>query len=103
MVERVADVHVAIGVGRAVVEDELRAVLAAFANLPFEIALEPTREDRRLLLRQAGFHRKVGFGTDDGVAEVARFLAWCCVAPGERAYRKWGGIVTIMLNLRTGS
>src|SRR3546814_3068971 len=52
MVERVADVHVAIGVGRAVVEDELRAVLAAFANLPFEIALEPTREDRRLLLRQ---------------------------------------------------
>src|SRR3546814_3593066 len=35
MVERVADVHVAIGIGRAVVEDELRAVLAGFANLAF--------------------------------------------------------------------
>src|SRR3546814_18443899 len=67
---RVADVHVAIRVRRSVVEDELLAALAAFANLRFEIALEPFGENRRFLLRQAGLHRKVGIGQEDGIAVI---------------------------------
>ena len=71
MVERMADMHVAIRVRRSVVEDELVAALAALANLPFQIALEPFRQNQRLLLRQAGLHRKVGLGQEDGVAVIA--------------------------------
>ncbi len=66
-----ADMHVAIGVGRAVVKDELVAALAGFANLRLQIALEPFRQNQRLLLRQAGLHRKVGLGQEDGVAVIA--------------------------------
>ena len=73
MVERMADVHVAIGVGRAVVEDELLAPGARGANLAFEIGLQPFRQNQRLLLRQAGLHRKVGLGQEDGIAIIALF------------------------------
>src|SRR3546814_16201068 len=75
MVECMADVHVAIGVGRAVVEDELVAAAARVTNLPFQIALEPFGENCRLLFRQAGLHRTDGLGQDDGVAIIARFFA----------------------------
>src|SRR3546814_16023857 len=53
MVERMADVHVAISVRRSVVEDELLEALAAFANLRFGIALEPFGEKPRFLLSSA--------------------------------------------------
>ena len=85
MVERMADVHVAIGVGRAVVEDELVAALAGFANLPFQIALKPFRQNQRLLLRQAGLHRKVGLGQEDGVAVIALFCGRRAVGHGRGA------------------
>src|SRR4029453_17774174 len=50
MVERMADVHVAIGVGRAVVEDELLAPGPALADLRIDVALLPFGLDERLLL-----------------------------------------------------
>src|SRR4051812_20991121 len=49
-IERVADVDVAIGVGRAVVENELLATRTGFADLAVNVLLDPAREDRRLLL-----------------------------------------------------
>jgi hypothetical protein len=59
LVQRVADVDVAVGVGRAVMQDELALARARRAKLPVEIVLLPAGEDFRLLLRQAGAHRKV--------------------------------------------
>ena len=68
LVERMADVDVAIGVGRAVVEDELLAPGAGLAQLAVEVLLLPAGEDRRLLLRQAGLHREVGLRQEDGAS-----------------------------------
>lgn len=85
MVERMADVHVAIRVRRTVVEDELVAALAAFADLPFEIALDPFRQNLRFLLRQAGLHREVGLGQEDGVAVIALFCGRRAVGHGRGA------------------
>jgi len=66
----VADVDVAIGVGRAVVGDELGPAGAAAPHLPVQILRLPPRQDRRLLLRQPGLHRKVGARQEDGRAVV---------------------------------
>ena len=73
LVERVADVDVAIGVGRAVVEDELLAARARRAQLAVEVVLLPLGEDQRLLLRQAGLHRKVGLRQEDGAICIIGF------------------------------
>ncbi len=70
VVQRMADVHVAIGVGRAVVKDELLAPFAARPNLLVQVAFQPAGENCRLLLRQAGFHRKVGLRQEDGRAII---------------------------------
>jgi hypothetical protein len=45
LVERVADVDVAVGVGRAVVEDELLAPVARAAQLAVEVLFLPAGED----------------------------------------------------------
>jgi hypothetical protein len=65
-----ADVDVAVGVGRAVVEDELLAAFARAADLLVKAFGFPARGDDRLLLRQPGFHRKVGARQEDGRAIV---------------------------------
>ena len=57
-----ADVHVAIGIGRAIVEDELLAAFAGLAQLLIKTFLLPARENTRLLLGQAGLHGKSVFG-----------------------------------------
>ncbi len=67
LVERVAHMDVAIGIRRAVMEDEPLTAFARRAQLAVQIVGLPFGEDRRLLLRQAGFHRKVGFRQEDGV------------------------------------
>ncbi len=71
VVQRMADMHVAIGIGRAIVEDELFAAPAALAQPFIQPGRLPFGENRRFLLRQAGFHRKVGFRQEHGVAPVA--------------------------------
>ena len=71
MVQRMADMHVAIGVGRAVVEDEFLAARAGVAHLLVQPRLFPARQDARLLLRQAGFHGKIGLRQEDRVLVIA--------------------------------
>lgn len=66
VVERMADVDVAVGVGRTVVKDELLAASAAFTDLPVQPLGLPARCDPRLLLRQPRLHREVGARQEDG-------------------------------------
>ena len=70
MVERMADVDVAVGVGRAVVEDEFLPARARLADALVQTLALPPRKDRRLLLRQPGLHRKVGARKEDGRAVI---------------------------------
>ena len=60
LVQRMADVNGAVGVGRAIVQDKFRAALAGRAHLFVQADVVPAREDLRLLLRQAGAHGKIG-------------------------------------------
>ena len=71
VVERVADVDVAIGIGRAIVEDELRRAGAGFTELAVKVFRLPPGEDGRLLLGEAGLHREVGLRQEDGASVVA--------------------------------
>jgi hypothetical protein len=73
-----ADVDVAVGVGRAVVEDELIPAFAALADLLIEALALPTRGNPRLLLWQPGLHRKVGARKEDRRAVVG--------------FRRFGGV-----------
>ena len=60
LVERRADVNIAVGVRGPVVEHEFRPALASFAQRSVEIFPRPAGQNLRLLLRQAGAHREVG-------------------------------------------
>src|SRR5690606_14135022 len=71
VVQGVSDVHVAVGVRWAVVEDELLAAPAALADLPVEALFFPARENPRLLLRKAGLHGELGLRQEDGISVVA--------------------------------
>src|ERR1700689_322387 len=64
---------VAVGVRRAVVEDEARPALAGGAQPPVKAEAVPALKDRRLLLRQAGAHREVGLGQKQRFRVIARF------------------------------
>ena len=71
LVECRADMDIAIGIGRTVMEDE---EVTAFRILPQtgkEIHRLPALEDVRLLLRQARLHREAGLGQEQGFAIVA--------------------------------
>ena len=71
-VQRMADMHVAIGIGRAVMEDELIRAPPRLAQLFVKVLVLPARQNARLLLREAGFHGKIGLRQEDGVAVIAR-------------------------------
>ena len=68
-----ADVHVAIGVGRAIVKDELFTARAGFAHGAVNVHFLPARQYARLLLGQAGLHGEIGLRQEDGVSIVALF------------------------------
>ena len=70
-VERMADVNGAVGIGRAVVQDEFRRIGEGGALLAVNIGLFPKGEHFRLALRQVAAHRKGGFG------EVQRIFIVC--------------------------
>ena len=76
LVHGVAHVDVAIGVRRAVVEDEALPPGARLAQAPVEAHLGPAREDGRLLRCEAGFHREVGLRKEDRVAVIGFFGHW---------------------------
>jgi len=72
LIERVADVDVAVGVRRAVVKDELGATLRTLAELVIEADLGPPLQHPRFHLRQACAHWKAGFRQEERFAPVTR-------------------------------
>ncbi len=68
------DMDVAVGVGRPVMEDETGTTLCGRPQPPVKIELPPALKDFRLLLRQAGAHRKVGFRQKQRLAVIARLF-----------------------------
>ena len=61
LVERMADMDAAVGVGRAIVQEIAGPALAGFLNARIQAFLLPPGEQFRLPLRQIGLHRKIGF------------------------------------------
>ena len=73
LVERGADMDVAVGVGRPVVQHEFRPSRRRLAQLPVNVLSRPARQNFRLLLRQAATHRKIRFGQIKGRRIINRF------------------------------
>ena len=65
-VERGTDMEMAVGVRRAIVQDELLAAAALLAQPLVELHLGPALEELGLALGQAGTHREVRLGQKDG-------------------------------------
>ncbi len=72
LVERVADMEVAVGVGRAVMQHELGPALALGALALEQAHVGPALQELRLLLGQAAAHGEVGLGQED-----AGFIVGC--------------------------
>ncbi len=81
LVERGADMDVAVGVGRAVMQDEFALALRGLAQLAVEVFLLPARQQNRLALGQAGAHREFGLRQEQGFGIVA--LGFGHFGPGE--------------------
>ena len=77
LVERGAEMEMAVGVGRPVVEDEFRTPGRIGPQAPVEPDRIPALDHGRLALRQPRLHREGGTGHEDGVAVVgAHERAW---------------------------
>jgi hypothetical protein len=74
LVERGADVDVAVGIGRPVMEDEPGPALGGLAQPVIEVEPRPPRQELGLLLRQPGAHGEIGLRQEQGFAVVAGFL-----------------------------
>ncbi len=73
-IECMADMDVAVRIRRAVVENEFLAALRGLAHQLVEIDLLPARENLRLLLGQAGAHRKIGLGQEQRLRIIGAVL-----------------------------
>ncbi|MNM92966.1 hypothetical protein D3C81_1053220 [compost metagenome] len=60
LVQRMTDVNLAVGIGRAVVQDELRTILANLAQLSVQANAVPALQNLRFALGQAGLHWEGG-------------------------------------------
>ena len=69
---RVANMDVAVGIGRAVMQHEFRLALRGFAELAVEVDLVPPRQHFRFAGRQACAHRKFGLRQVEGLGIVVR-------------------------------
>src|SRR5262249_56341288 len=90
LIERVPNMDIAIGVGRAVMQDEFVTAIRAGAQLLVEIALFPARQDFRLALRQARAHGEFGLRQEQRFGIVALGLphgGLCCRAAGLKLTR----------------
>jgi hypothetical protein len=67
------DMDVAVGVGRAVMQQEFRPAAGVVAQPAVEADLVPALEDFRLALRQAGAHREFRLRQEQGLGIVVRF------------------------------
>ena len=70
LVERRADMDIAVGVRRPVMEDEFGTALAAPAQLCIQILARPARQNFRLLLRQTSAHGKIRLRQIEGAGIV---------------------------------
>ena len=70
LIERVAQVNVAVGVGRTVVKNVSGLAFARFANALIKTGFVPVREELRLQLREVRLHRKTGAGKVDGGLQI---------------------------------
>src|SRR5690242_2729135 len=96
LVERMADVQIAVGIGRAVMEHVFLTPLGRRALPPIEADLLPARQQRGLALRQLAAHREIGLRQKDGFAVI---LSHGGSVPegrvathgtGRRQRRRWG-------------
>ena len=71
LVERRADMDIAVGVGRTIMQHELGPALGALAQLAIEVDLVPAFEDFRLALRQTGAHREIRLWQEQGLGIVS--------------------------------
>ena len=71
LVQRGADMQMAVRVRRAVMQDEFFAVFRGRAQLAPQVHRLPPGEHGRLLVRQVATHREAGGGQEDGAAIVA--------------------------------
>ena len=70
LVEGVADMDVGVGVGRAVMQDELRPPLGLAPQFLEQLHVRPALQDLRLALRQVAAHREIGLGQENGALVV---------------------------------
>ena len=77
LVDGVADVDVAIGVGGAVVKDELLGPRAGGTDLAVEVHGLPVGEQLRFPLGQVGLHGEAGVGQVEGVLVIAHGAGSC--------------------------
>ncbi len=73
LVERMAHMQVAIGVRRAVVQDETLAPLARFAQRAVQILVLPAFQHCGLFLGEPCAHRKIGLRQEDAVFIICFF------------------------------
>ena len=70
LVQGMADMQMAVRIGRAIMQHELFAALARLAQALEQTDFGPSRQQIRLFLRQASFHGKVGLGQENIVFYV---------------------------------
>ena len=70
-IDRMTDMNAAIGVGRAIMEDELFPSLALLAQIAVYVQILPALEHVRLALGQVTAHGKGSFRQIQGVLVVA--------------------------------
>ena len=73
-VERMADVDVAVGIGRAIMQHEFFTALALCAQALEQFHVGPALQQFGLFERQARFHRKVGFWQEYSIAVTVGLL-----------------------------
>ncbi|MCY1188438.1 hypothetical protein D9M73_295480 [compost metagenome] len=67
------DVDAAVGVRRAIVQDELRATFADLPQLAVQIDAVPALQQFRLALGQTGLHRECRLGQVQGRFVIGHF------------------------------
>ena len=82
LVDRMTDMNVPVGVGRAVVQDEGLGPGARGADTGVEIQRLPMLEHLGLALGEVGLHRKAGVGKIQGMLVVSHGNRSRCVAGG---------------------
>ncbi len=104
LVQRRADMDVAVRIRRPIVQDEQRSPGGGRADLAPQVHGVPARQDLRLLLRQVAAHRKAGPRQENRVAVIGKLVGDGVVhagsvrqgaGAGARLYNMWTGQVAV--------